>query len=115
MNRIETLLPRYCYRKATNKARYNLVIAHRLESFEKEKANATNVFQKRVDLLIVSLSFDTKELEHFKQFEDKGIPVVYFDRVEEQIEGTKLIIDNYTCGGQATNHLIERVAKGLYW
>lgn len=99
--------------KVTTEAGYDLIIAHSSESFKKEEANALNLFHKRVDGLIASLSFDTKGLDHFKPFEEKGIPVVFFDRVEEKRESTKVIIDNYKCGYQATQHLIEQGCKRI--
>ena len=99
--------------KVTTEARYDLIIAHSSESFEKEAANALNLFHKRVDGLIASLAFDTKGLDHYKQFEEKGIPVIFFDRVEEQTESTKVIIDNYKCGYQATQHLIDQGCKRI--
>ncbi|NJO25016.1 MAG: LacI family transcriptional regulator, partial [Bacteroidia bacterium] len=82
--------------------------AHSSESYKKEAANALNLFHKRVDGLIASLAFDTMGLDHFKQFEEKNIPVVFFDRVEEKADNTKVIIDNYKCGYKATRHLIEQ-------
>src|ERR1035437_6077512 len=54
--------------KITTEAGYDLIIAHSSESFEKEKANAKNLFHKRVDGLIASLAFDTTGLEHFQSF-----------------------------------------------
>lgn len=99
--------------KVTNEAGYDLLIAHSSEKFEKEAANALNLFHKRVDGLIASLAFDTEGLEHFKMFEEKGIPVIFFDRVEEGIESTKVIIDNYKCGYDATSHLIEQGCKRI--
>jgi LacI family transcriptional regulator len=99
--------------KVTAEAGYDLIIAHSSESFEKEAANALNLFHKRVDGLIASLAFDTKGLDHFSCFEEKGIPVVFFDRVEEKSESTKVIIDNYKCGYQATQHLIEQGCKRI--
>jgi LacI family transcriptional regulator len=33
--------------------------------------------------MIASLSFDTNDLEHFRPFEEKGVPVIFFDRVEQ--------------------------------
>lgn len=94
--------------KVTAEAGYDIIIAHSSESSEKEAANALNLFHKRVDGIIASLSFDTKNLDHFQYFEEKGIPVIFFDRVEENAESTKVIIDNYKCGYQATQHLIEQ-------
>src|SRR5215469_9422172 len=54
--------------KVTTSAGYDLIIAHSSESFAKEAANAKNLFHKRVDGLIASLSFDTKNTNHFKPF-----------------------------------------------
>src|SRR6185295_9544004 len=99
--------------KVTTEAGYDLIIAHSSESYEKEAANALNLFHKRVDGLIASLAFDTKGLEHYSSYEEKGIPVIFFDRVEEKTESTKVIIDNYKCGYQATQHLIEQGCRRI--
>jgi LacI family transcriptional regulator len=99
--------------KVTTQAGYDLIIAHSSESFEKEAANALNLFHKRVDGLIASLAFDTKGLDHYKQYEEKGIPVIFFDRVEEKSDSTKVIIDNYKCGYQATQHLVEQGCRRI--
>lgn len=94
--------------KVTTEAGYDLIIAHSSESFMKEAANAKNLFHKRVDGLIASLSFDTKNMDHFKPFIKKGVPVIFFDRVEQDGDSIVVIIDNYKCGYQATEHLIEQ-------
>lgn len=99
--------------KVTTEAGYDLIIAHSSESFEKEAANASNLFHKRVDGLIASLAFNTKGLDHYKAFDEKGIPVIFFDRVEEKSDSTKVIIDNYKCGYQATQHLVEQGCKRI--
>jgi LacI family transcriptional regulator len=99
--------------KVTTEAGYDLIITHSSESFKKEMANANNLFHKRVDGLIASLAFDTKNLDHYKQYEEKGIPIIFFDRVEENSESTKVIIDNYKGGYHATQHLIEQGCKRI--
>ena len=99
--------------KITTAASYDLIIAHSSESQLKEAANAKNLFHKRVDGLIASLSFDTQNLDHFNPFVDKGIPVIFFDRVERDTDKTVVIIDNYKCGYQATQHLIEQGCKKI--
>jgi LacI family transcriptional regulator len=99
--------------KVTAEAGYDLIIAHSSESYEKEVANAKNLFNKRVDGLIASLSFDTKKYDHFLQFKEKGVPVVFFDRVEKDNDSTVVIIDNYKCGYEATKHLIEQGCKRI--
>jgi len=99
--------------KVTTEAGYDLIIAHSSESYTKEAANALNLFHKRVDGLIASLAFDTKDLSHYEVFKEKGIPVIFFDRVEEKGDSTKVIIDNYKCGFQATKHLVEQGCKRI--
>ena len=94
--------------KVTTEAGYDIIIAHSSESFAKEAANAQNLFHKRVDGLIASLSFDTEDLDHFSPFVKRGIPVIFFDRVEQNGDNSVVIIDNYKCGYQATRHLIEQ-------
>src|ERR1700755_1521023 len=63
--------------KVTTEAGYDIIITHSSESAAKEAANAKNLFHKRVDGLIASLSFDTKNLEHFRPFIDKEVPVIF--------------------------------------
>lgn len=99
--------------KVTTEAGYDLIIAHSNESVEKEASNALNLFHKRVDGLIASLSFDTNTLDHFKPFIEKSIPLIFFDRVEENIDTPKVIIDNYKSGYQATSHLLEQGCKRI--
>lgn len=99
--------------KIATEAGYDLIIAHASESYEKEAANAKNLFHKRVDGLIASLSFDTKNLDHFRPFVDKGVPVIFFDRVEKVKDNTVVVIDNYKCGYEATQHLIEQGCKRI--
>jgi LacI family transcriptional regulator len=97
--------------KITAQAGYDLLIAHSSESYIKETSNALNLFHKRVDGLIASLAFDTANFDHFKIFNDKGIPIIFFDRVQENGKNTSVIIDNYKAGYAATQHLIEEGCK----
>lgn len=99
--------------KITTEAGYDLIIAHSSESYKKEAANAKNLFHKRVDGLIASLSFDTTDLEHFKPYTDRGIPLVFFDRVEQDGNNTVVVIDNSKCGYVATQHLVEQGCRKI--
>lgn len=99
--------------KVTTEAGYDIIIAHSSESFKKEAANAKNLFHKRVDGLIASLAVNTTDMDHFKPFFDKGIPVMFFDRVEQDGSNSVVIIDNYRCGYEATKHLIDQGCKRI--
>jgi len=99
--------------KVTTEEGYDIIIAHSSESYAKEAANVKNLFNKRVDGLIASLSFDTTDLNHFQPFVDKGVPVMFFDRVEQDGTNTVVVIDNDRCGYVATSHLIEQGCKRI--
>lgn len=99
--------------KVTTEANYDLLIAQSSESAKKEIANANNLFHKRVDGLIASLSFDTENLSHFDPFVKKGIPLIFFDRVFEDSEGAKVVIDNLKAGYDMTQHLISQGCKRI--
>lgn len=99
--------------KVTTEAGYDLIIAHSSESYKKEASNASNLFHKRVDGLMASLSFDTTNLDHFQPFFDKNIPVIFFDRVEERSDIPKVIIDNFRSGYEATLHLLDQGCRRI--
>ena len=99
--------------KITTLAGYDIIIAHSGESSAKEIGNTLNLFHKRVDGLIASLSFDTANLDHFNPYINKGIPVIFFDRVEDLAHTTKVVIDNYKAGYKATQHLVEQGCKKI--
>ncbi len=99
--------------KVTAGSGFDLIIGHSSESAEKEIANANNLFHKRVDGLIASLAYDTKNISHFDPFTKKGIPVVFFDRVEANSYGTKVVINNLKAGFDATQHLIQQGCKNI--
>ena len=99
--------------KIVNNAGYNLIISQSFEHEDKEKTNVATMFNNRVDGLIVSLSAETANYNHFNTFIQKGIPLILFDRVTDKIPGTKIIIDNHRAGYLATKHLIEQGSKEI--
>ncbi|WP_096511469.1 LacI family DNA-binding transcriptional regulator [Filimonas lacunae] len=92
---------------------YDIIIGYSAESVVKEAANARNFFHKRVDGVIASLAMDTADLSHFQPFQDKNIPLVFFDRAEDQPNSTMVVIDNTRCGYEATHHLAQRGCRRI--
>jgi LacI family transcriptional regulator len=97
--------------KVANAAGYNLLISQSLETESKEVANAAIMFNSRVDGLIVSLAFDTKNFSHFEPFFERNIPVIFFDRVADGKLSTNVVIDNLKAGHDATSHLLGQGCK----
>ncbi len=92
---------------------YNMIISQSHESVVRESQNAFTMYNNRVDGLIVSLTIGSNDLSYFKRFNDKHIPIVYFDRVPDKTENTCFVVDNISAAEDATNHLIEQGCSNL--
>jgi len=90
---------------------FAVTISQSNDNFEKENKIAHTLFANRVDGLILSLGMETKSFEHLKLFSERNIPLVLFDRVTDEINAHKIIVDDYAGGYRATKHLIKNGAK----
>lgn len=96
-----------------NREGYNLIISQSQESTKKEIESVTTMYDSRVDGLLVSLAYDTVNLEHFDILFKKRIPLIFFDRVGEHPECTSIVIDNLKAGYDATSHLLAQGCKRI--
>jgi LacI family transcriptional regulator len=92
--------------KITNRNGYGLIISQSQESGKQEISCVSTLFNSRVDGMLVSLAFDTRNLDHFDILLKKDVPVVFFDRVAECHGCMSIKIDNFKAGHEATSHLI---------
>ena len=99
--------------QVANESGYNIIISQSLESFKKEVANAKAMFNNRIDGLLVSLAYNTENIAHFKPFVDRGIPVIFFDRVSDQTDYPTVSIDNYRAAYNAVAHLVAQGCKKI--
>lgn len=87
---------------------YNVIITQSQESFEREVANSEHLSSRSVDGLIISLSAETKNVDHLKKLHQKGLPMVLFDRITDEIPTHKVIANNFRGAYEATTHLIKQ-------
>ncbi|AHF16034.1 LacI family DNA-binding transcriptional regulator [Niabella soli] len=99
--------------EVATKAGYNVIICQSQESYKIEKANAHVLLSNRVDGVLISMSCQTKNFEHFRTFEKHGIPVVFFNRVCEEIDSSKVYVDDYKGSFLAVEHLIKSGYKNI--
>lgn len=92
---------------------YRLLITLSNNSLEMEKKQINLLFGTKVDGVLVSLANETKNTKHFKVFEDYDVPLVMFDKVDEQFNCNKVTIDDSQGGYEATKHLIEKGCKRI--
>lgn len=92
---------------------YHVIIAQSHESYEREIVNLNHLASRSVDGLLVSLSAETTNTDHFKQLHEKGLPMVFFDRLPDDIVTHKVRVDNYQAAYNATTKLIESGYKRI--
>ena len=86
---------------------YNVIISQTRESYEREVMDLHYLASRSVDGLLISLSTETNDLSHLKSLHAKGLPIVFFDRITEEINTHKVIVDNFKGSYDATEHLIR--------
>ncbi|MGC9470822.1 MAG: LacI family DNA-binding transcriptional regulator [Bacteroidales bacterium] len=99
--------------KVANQAGYNLIISQSQESAEKESSIVTTMFNSQVDGLMISLSYNTRNLDHLNILFRKKIPIVFFDRVCDHPRCKSVVINNYRAGYEVTEHLIKQGCRRI--
>jgi DNA-binding LacI/PurR family transcriptional regulator len=94
-------------------AGYTVMVCQSNESFGREIVNTRRLLDSLVDGFIISVSSETKSFEHFKKIQERGLPIVVFDRVTPDLQAPSVRIDNEDGGFQATEHLIEQGYKRI--
>lgn len=92
---------------------YHVLIYLTHEEVEKEIAITNLLKNGRVDGLMISISNQTTDTTHLQELKEKGIPLVFFDRVADNIDVPKITTDDYDSGIKATGHLIEKGCKRI--
>jgi LacI family transcriptional regulator len=99
--------------KVANQEGYQLLISQSEESVSLEAENIQALFNSRVDGFLVSLSGETKNLDHFQNVFRKNIPILFFDRIFSHCNCISIVIDNFKAGYDATQHLIDQGCRKI--
>jgi LacI family transcriptional regulator len=92
---------------------YNVIITQSRESYDKEVSSLQFLASRSVDGCIISVSTETKDFSHITDLNDRGLPIVCFDRVIDGMEAHKVFADNFKGSYDATNHLIKNGYKRI--
>ncbi len=92
---------------------YHVMIYLTHESFEKEKMILKDFESGRVDGVLLSVSRETIQTTHIVDLMKKGVPLVFFDRVINEIFTTKITTNDYEMAYQATTYLIKKGCKKI--
>jgi len=100
---------------ATEKG-YNLITCISNESREKEVTAMELLKNSDLDGFILSIAKETqvkKDFSHFKNAINQGIPIVMIDRVTDEIECDKVIVNDEEGAFNAVNYFIKTGCKNI--
>lgn len=86
---------------------YHVMICQSNENYDREVRNTNALLMSRVDGMLISMSKQTEEFDHFKAIQKRGIPVVFFDRVCRELYTSTVVSEDHNGAYEATEHLIK--------
>lgn len=99
--------------QVASEAGYRVMICQSNESHSTEVLNVQALMASRVDGLLISHSKETNSFEHIKLHLRKGVPIVHFDRVCDELETAKVIQEDFDGSFALVEHLIQRGCRRI--
>ena len=102
--------------RVANRRGYNVIVGLSNESFTKEIINMELLANGSIDGFILSISKETllkQDYHHFNATINQGIPIVMFDRVVNEVDCDKVIVDDFNGAVKAVKKLIENKCKNI--
>ncbi|TDS12002.1 LacI family transcriptional regulator [Maribacter caenipelagi] len=96
-----------------NKAGYNIIITQSNESFEKECNNIDTLLYLQVDGIIASMANETVDLSYYEKIKSNGIPLILFDRGENDLNVDYVGINDYDSSHMIIAHLVAQGCKRI--
>lgn len=92
---------------------YHLLIYLTGDKFESEVAYVNDLYNGRADGIIMSVSGEANDHSYMRKLQEKHIPLVFFDRVYDDIHTAKVMTNDYASSFEGTMHLVEAGCKDI--
>ena len=92
---------------------YHILIFATEDEFEKEVSFIRHLHNGRADGIIMSVSGEANDHTYLEELAEKRLPLVFFDRVYEDIITPRVITNDYKSSFNATQHLIKQGCKRI--
>lgn len=96
-----------------DRAGYRVIITQSNDQAQREEAMVEALMNLHVDGIIVSVGSRTHQYQHFERIIKKKTPLIFFDRVIDELPVSCVCVDDYQGAYEATRHLIERGARRI--
>jgi len=92
---------------------YHILIYATEDDYEKEVSFIRHLHNGRADGIIMSVSGEANDHTYLNELSQKRLPLVFFDRVYEDIITPRVITNDYDSSFAATEHLIKQGCKKI--
>lgn len=92
---------------------YRIIITMSKESYEREVQLCQMFEAHKICGVIVSQTKETTTYDHFKSLQNKGITLVFFDRICTGINASLVVVDDYMGAFNAVTHLVNTGCKNI--
>jgi LacI family transcriptional regulator len=92
---------------------YHILIYVTDDDFSKEVSFIGHLHNGRADGIIMSVSGEANDHGYLNKFGAKRLPLVFFDRIYEDINTPKVITNDYDSSFLATEHLIDQGCRRI--
>lgn len=99
--------------EVASEVNYNVLFCQSNESYQTEINNLKTLIASRVDGLLISLSRETRDVEHLLRVQQKNIPLVLFDRISDEIDTSKVNVSDMDGAYKAVKYLIDTGCKRI--
>lgn len=102
--------------KVADKKGYNVITCISNESLEKEVHTLEMLSNGTIDGFILSVSEEAQKLQdynHFSEIINDGTPIVMFDRIADEVDCDKVVVDDFDSALNSTQHLIDLGCKNI--
>lgn len=92
---------------------YHILIYLTNDDFQKEIEFITSLQSGRVDGIVMSVTGEANDHSYMHHIRQRNLPIVFFDRIYEDIDSSKVTTNDYESSYEATKHLIEQGCRKI--
>ena len=99
--------------KVASEMDYSVLMYQSNELIEFERKGVETFIRSRVDGVLASISKETTNLDHYLKIKQKGIPLVLFDRANDDLGVPSVVVNDFQGAFKATEHLIQQGCRRI--
>ncbi len=94
---------------------YRVIICESDHSMERERVNVEALLSIRVDGIMIAplMDYHHTASDHLQTVSERGVPLVYVDRIQPQVPASSVLIDDFRAALEATEYLISTGCRRL--